>query len=538
MRRGLIALLALLLPLAPAAARPTIVSPSPNALSVTVYRDPYRGGDQAMELEWLAGYALVTETRTVSLPAGESEIRFEGVAGGIMPASAIVRGLPGGVGEKNRDARLLSAGSLIEAALGRRVHVRRTNPVTGAVTESEAIVRSGPAGVILQSAQGIEALRCTGLPETPVYEELPPGLSARPTLAVNTSSPIATTVTLGLSYLATGFDWQADYVVEVAPDGRTLDLFAWLTLANGNDESFPDANAQAVAGRPNRKDQDEGPVPVSSGIELKCWPQLKTSDIAEVATPASGYMAGLQEIRLQGTTRTEDLINSLPQAFAGNGGALQEELGDLKLYRLPEPVTVAAHSQKQIALLHRSAVGFERLYTASVDLGAEDDARPASILLRTRNVAASGLGLPLPQGRLAVFQQGHGRPVLMGESSMVDTAIGEDLEIIAGDSQNVQVSQRSVSERKKPGAADDNEDAWTHRSYEIAITNAGSSPATVETYLSLERGLKLGKIEGRTRIKDGVRLWAARVPAHGRAVLIYEVLPGSPSKYLGDDGDD
>ena len=29
-----------------------------------------------------------------------------------------------------------------------------------------------------------------------------------------------------------------------------------------------------------------------------------------------------QEIRLQGTTRTEDLINSLPQAFAGQGGNL------------------------------------------------------------------------------------------------------------------------------------------------------------------------------------------------------------------------
>ena len=27
-----------------------------------------------------------------------------------------------------------------------------------------------------------------------------------------------------------------------------------------------------------------------------------------------------QEVRLQGTTRTEDLINSLPQAFAGQGG--------------------------------------------------------------------------------------------------------------------------------------------------------------------------------------------------------------------------
>ncbi len=531
MARAFIALLALLLPLAPAAARPTIVSPAPDALSVTLYRDPYRGSEDRMELEWLAGYALVTETRTVSLPAGESEIRFEGVAGGIMPASAIVRGLPGGVGEKNRDARLLSPGTLIEAVLGRRVHVRRTNPVTGTVTEAEAIVRSGPNGIVLQTAEGIEALRCTGLPETPVYDELPAGLSEKPTLAVNGSSPAATTVTLSLSYLATGFDWQADYVVKVAPDGRTFDLFAWLTLANGNDENFPTANAQAVAGRPNREEDDDGPEPVSSGIELKCWPQQRTNDIAEAAV-ASGIVLESQEVRLQGTMRTEDLINSLPQAFAGNGRALQEELGDLKLYRLPEPVTVAAHSQKQIALLQRSTVRFERLYTASVDLGSEDYDEQASILLRTRNDTANGLGLPLPQGRVAVFEQGLARPVLSGESSMDDTAIGEEVEIIAGDSPSVRVSQRMISEQRKTGAADDDEDAWIRRRFEIDIVNSGPNPATVETYLGPDRGLRLAKVEGRTRNKNGMRVWDAHVPAHGRAALAYEVQPGRSAKYF------
>jgi hypothetical protein len=61
-----------------------------------------------MELEWLNGYALITETRRISIPAGEGEIRFEGVAGAILPESAIVTGLPEGVIEKNQDAWLLS----------------------------------------------------------------------------------------------------------------------------------------------------------------------------------------------------------------------------------------------------------------------------------------------------------------------------------------------------------------------------------------------------------------------------------------------
>jgi hypothetical protein len=538
MGRAFVALLLILLPLVPAAARSIVVSPRPEALSVTLYRDPYRRADDGMELEWLGGYALITETRTVSLPAGDSEIRFEGVAGGILAASAIVRGLPGGVGEKNRDARLLSPGTLVDAALGRHVRVRRTNPVTGAVTETPAMIRSGPDGVLLQSAEGIEALRCSGLPETIVYDSLPEGLSDRPTLAVTASSPAAATATLTLSYLAAGFDWQADYVVHIAPNGRTLDLFAWLTLANGNGESFPDAGAQAVAGRSNREDEEEEPGPVYSGIELKCWPRQSTSDIPLRPGTAPVTVISSAEFFSQGTTRTEDMINDLPQAFAT---ARQEELGDLKLYRIPGSVTVAAHAQKQVALLQRSNVSFERLYAAAVELGSEDEDKQASILLRARNVASTGLGLPLPSGRLAVFEQGLARPIFGGEGSVDDVAVGQELEIQYGESPDVQIRHRLVSEQKKTGAGDDDEDGWTRRVYEIEIANAGSRPAIVEAYLGTWRNLRLAKASRRLRTRGKDRLWLARVPANGRIALTYELVPGLDRKYEepeGDDGDD
>ena len=47
--------------------------------------------------------------------------------------------------------------------------------------------------------------------------------------------------------------------------------------------------------------------------------------------------------------------------------ARQEDLGDLKLYRLPEPVTVAAYGQKQVAFLQRPAVPVELVYRQRLD---------------------------------------------------------------------------------------------------------------------------------------------------------------------------
>src|SRR3546814_17445055 len=77
----------------------------------------------------------------------------------------------------------------------------------------------------IQSADGLEGLRCSALPETLVYDSIPAGLSAKPTLSVTTRSPEATTADVTLTYLATGVDWAAHYVARVNDDGKTIALF-------------------------------------------------------------------------------------------------------------------------------------------------------------------------------------------------------------------------------------------------------------------------------------------------------------------------
>ena len=506
--------MSLVLAAAPAGAQTIVTSAAPDRVAVTLYRDPGRDVGTAMVPAWLNGFALISETRRVTLPAGETELRFEGVAGGIVPQSAIVTGLPDGVVERNRDAYLLSPESLLDRSLGRRVQLRRTSQATGAVTEQEAVIRTGADGaVVLQTAAGYEALRCTGLPEMPVYDGVPRGLAARPTLSVRTRSsrPVAATVTL--SYLASGFDWQANYVARLAPDGAHVDLFAWLVLASGDETSFVDADTQAIAGRLNREpvERDE---PAQRGLQLRCWPQATTSDIpleqldrdrgGENLTAVSAVtVINSEEIRLQGTTRTEDLINSLPEMMAR-----QENLGDLKLYRIPEPVTVAAHSLKQVAFLERGGVPVEIVHRRTIYPG-EDDAEASHIVLLTRNRPEEQLGVALPGGRVQLFREEAGRALLIGQGEVRDHAVGEEVEIEIGEAPGV-ISRVTAA----PGGR--------RREYLLTVTNDQSYPVRFEaTFRTLPGNIRARDVElGR---RNGLPAWAISVPANGSASLRYRL---------------
>lgn len=121
MRRVLRLMVALLVGALASAAPAQTVSPGPDRVAVTIYRAPRRAPDQAIDRAWLQGYALITEQRRVTIPAGRTTLRFEGVAAGILPESAIVTGLPQGVREKNLDADLLSPRSLYAGSFGRQI---------------------------------------------------------------------------------------------------------------------------------------------------------------------------------------------------------------------------------------------------------------------------------------------------------------------------------------------------------------------------------------------------------------------------------
>nr|WP_294170943.1 hypothetical protein [uncultured Sphingomonas sp.] len=499
----LAAVLALLLVPLPAAAQSVATSARPDAVKVTVYRNLNRGSEERLSLDWLGGYALISETRTVSLPAGASDLRFEGVAGGIVPQSAIVSGLPEGIVERNRDAFLLSPGTLLDRSLGRRVQLRRTSRATGRVTEEEVVIRSGADGaVVLQTPAGFEALRCSGQAETLVYPEVPSGLSAKPTLSVRVRAEQPVNARVTLSYLATGFDWQANYIARLSADGARADLFAWLTLASTDETSFRDAETSAVAGRLNREDA-QVPPSESRPLRLECWPESKTSDVPPIAPPSPPPPpppAPMLESPAPITAVGDEIVVTGARIVAR-----QEQLGDVKLYRIPEPVTVAANSQKQVALLEQPAVRVRTVYRSQVTADGAGSDRLATRVLLTRNRTAEGLGVPLPAGRVALFGTREGRPTLLGEGSLDDLAVGEDVEIAFDQSPGVRTRLTRVSDDR----------------YELTVFN--DSPVAVRHEAELFTGDDRVDTDARLERRNGRPLWAATIPANGSRTLRYGV---------------
>lgn len=216
--------LSILLPATGAAAAPPVVlSAGPEQVAVTIYRDPERGDGQIARDNPTA-FALIAETRTVTLPPGIVTIRFEGVAGGIVPQSAILFGTD--QRERNRDAALLSQKGLVDRYTGQQVTLRRVDPATGKTVEEQATIRSAANRMVISTSRGAEAVYCTGLAQTLLYPGVPTSLSAKPVLSMTTKEQPGGQTTITLAYIATGFDWDATYIGTLQPDGKEMALFA------------------------------------------------------------------------------------------------------------------------------------------------------------------------------------------------------------------------------------------------------------------------------------------------------------------------
>ncbi len=542
-RRLVLAALAVIAAPAPAQAQDLTAS-APVDVSVTVYRDPYRS-EGGFDLDNLNGFALITETRRVVLTPGQHRLRFEGVADGIEPASAIVTGLPSGVIEKNRDAALLSPAALIDSAEAQqgRVLLSRTAP-NGVTTRREGVIRSGAdGGVVFETPDGVEALRCSGLSETVNFEATRTGLSAQPTLSVLTRVNQRVEATVQLSYLARGFDWAADYVVSLSPDGRKLDVGGWITLANGNGTGFPNARVQIVAGRLNRDSGEIEPIDFGRPILARCWPRGSTSDTPDPIYIERAYPLGFEPGRYDG--RAYAAMPSPPSAamaessmqdvvVTGSKRAEQEDLGDLKLYRVPDRSTVASRQAKQVRLLDSLAVPVARIYSFDLYANNTIEFEPMEVILRTQNDAASNLGIPLPSGRVSIFETaGSGatsRRLLAGETSLRDLAVNEETEFLLSGGAAVQIRQTTESRQRPdpppPGVKGQSirTGARFNMVDRVEITNAHPFPIQAEVSVYIADNEELVRADREPERKNGRPIFRVTVPANESIEFRYQTV--------------
>ncbi len=330
-----------------------------------------------------------------------------------------------------------------------------------------------------------------------------------------------------LSYLARGFDWAANYTAALSQDGKHLDLGAWVTLANSNGVGFPSAHAQVVAGRVNRVTAEVEPIYVSLPILAQCWPRGSTSDQPMILREE--YMDRMFKRSVAGAVMPAAM--SLQEVVVTNAMKVQQEqLGDLKLYRVPERTTLASRQSKQVRLMDRSAIPVSMIYGVDFSSDNPEPTGPAHRWLRTKNSLANHLGLPLPSGTVAVFVGHEGDRLLLHESGMRDIAVDEEVEIDLGESPDVQVSETreatsiDAAHAKLlplvPGMALRSVKVEDVR--RVEVSNARAAGIDFELRLRLPEGARIVRADHSVGAKNGRPIFRLKVPANETVAVRFQ----------------
>jgi hypothetical protein len=447
-----------------------------KALAVTIYND---------------NLALVKDTREVRLPRGEARLAFQEVSAQIRPETALLRNLTHPkdfwVAEQNFDFDLLTPQKLLEKYVGEKVTVVRSVPNESGAgareVREEATVLATNNGTVLQFADRIE----TSVPGRLIYPKVPGNLRARPTLVISLNSGADRAQQLELSYLTGGLSWRADYVANLAPDEKTLDLSGWVTLTNQSGAAYPNATLQLVAGDVNRarERRTDNVAFLSAGV-------------AKAAPPAP-RMA-------------------------------EESLFEYHLYTLDRPTTLAVNQTKQVALLSASGVPVRKEYLLqgqnyyySGSYGDLGEKQKVGVFVEFDNKESSRLGMPLPKGIIRVYKRdSEGRAQFVGEDNVDHTPKNELVRLKLGDAFDV-TAKRKQTDYKSLGRQ--GKFGYVHESaFEVELKNAKKEPVTVNLLEPMPGDWEvLQSSHTPTKEAAGTARFKVTVPAEGSATLTYRV---------------
>jgi hypothetical protein len=386
--------------------------------------------------------ALVRDVRQLSLPPGESLLRFMDIAASINPATVHFRSITEptklGVLEQNYEYDLLDPNKLLQKYVGREVTLVRAKLDSG-TTQYEEVKAT------LLSLNGAPVWKIgneiiTGMSyESIRFPQLPDNLYERPTLLWTLQNSGARQHKVEASYLTSNLSWSADYVLNVGKDEASGDLDGWVTLVNHSGAAFKNAQLQLVAG-----------------------------DLHRVVAKAGGnFRAAMDSLAT---------VAPAPPPFQ------QEAFSEYHLYSLGRRTSISDQESKQISLLNASHFPLQKVYVvngqgyyyrsaAQPGAPAKD---PVQVFYKFKNEDKAGLGIPLPAGTIRVYQgDSRGGSLFAGEDHIDHTPKDETINLHIGNAFDI-VAERKQTDYKALSSR------LYELEYEITLRNHKDIPVTVE----------------------------------------------------------
>jgi hypothetical protein len=227
----------------------------------------------------------------------------------------------------------------------------------------------------------------------------PASLSLKPTLEAVLEGGKRGRAEAELSYLTGGLSWSAEHVL-VRRGDKTGTWSTGVTVDNSTGRDYLDAAIKLVAGEPQRATPPATPMPMARAVAA--------------------------------------------EGFAAKADMSEENFAEYHLYKLDEPATLRDRESQSLAMYAGRNIQITPRY-----FFRGGDPRGVRTQLEIKNDAASGLGVPLPAGRVRVFEaDASGDLQFTGESNIGHTAEGEKVTIEVGTAFDLVGERREVFNRR------------------------------------------------------------------------------------------
>ncbi len=450
------------------------VGTTPTGVQVTVYNNDI---------------GVVQETRTITLTSvGVNTLQLTDVPTQIDPETVRLVATPDPAAlvplEQNYEYDLASSARLLQKYIGREIRV-----VTKDGTAYLGTLLAADENLVLQGEDGsVDAVSRSEI-KAISFPKLPQGLTTKPSLVWLLSAAASGRQTVTLSYVTHGLAWKANYVAHLSPDNRSMDLAGWVVLDNRSGKTFRRAHLKLVAGQLHQAKQ-----------------------VARTLT-----------------TRTK-----MVETAAAPAPVTERQFSEYHLYDVPRPVTIASAQSKQVQFVTAAKVPTEKLYVLDLSNISPVPYRPATdqsfgisqkgnanVYIQFKTGEKSHLDLPLPAGRVRLYQQDQdGALLLVGEDNIRHTPISETVRLQIGQAFDV-TGERQQTNFNKLGRKSMEE------SFRISVQNHKSEAVTVRVVEHLYRWNNWTITDSNpayTKLDSQTIVFELPLKANGEGTVSYTVL--------------
>jgi hypothetical protein len=466
---------------------------SGGATRLTVYSGDYESlANVRSASAGMPGYALIERPLRFDLKRGGNSLSDKPLPPSMDIEAAVLQPRSPGVSVVGQRyiAPVSGAQNVVGVAIGRKVSVEHT--AGGAKQTDSGVLLAAGDGLTLALDDGrVKVIRSYDSFSLVDNDNVLPRQSA---LQWTVNAAQAGNADFVLSYPMGGMAWRAEYRATLASGGGCkLALDGAALVANRSGRAFNDVRLSLVAGEPNR----------TRSAPPEMYAEARAMDAAMPALPA-------------------------PMEA---GAVVQRAAGEYHAYDLSQPASLNNGGTERIALFPRNdAVACERIYsleasdngwqppTPLVDRGYGGQTGDIPVLSKVefKNDKASGLGLPLPAGRVRAFDGGD----FLGESQLEHTPSGADIKLELG-----KVFDLS-GKREATAFQLDRTGRTITESFAITMKNAKKNLATVRVTEPLPRWTDWEIVSSSlpSKKKDARHAqFEVPVPAEGETKLTYTV---------------